>query len=320
MKRFIAAVIVCIFSLEFLVSAVFATEKYSLKMRFPEGKYTLQVESKVSVKMLHGEAEHQNVNGSKQIETIKVNAGSVDAEGNQKVIMNLSRIQLEADSVLGKMKYDSDRPSDIPSEIPGDMGIPFKMMGKTVGLELEILFDKDGNISKIEGLEKFIEKQSKDISEQEKIMLKEILDESAFVKSVAFDKEVLPKKSVSVGESWENTDNLELPVLGNTAIQITNTLKSVEKENDMDTATIHSHMQTNLEDLQEMDTGMIKMMLSDVEIKSDTTTKVEVETGLVTFITSKMEQKMKMDLGEGSSVVMQNIFESKTTVTRDKDE
>ncbi|MDO4550042.1 MAG: DUF6263 family protein [Planctomycetia bacterium] len=314
MKKFLI-VMAAVFSLGLLISELSAAEKYSLKTRFPEGKYTLLLEMDMKTAAISQEedVEPQIMVQQKQIQTIKIVADPIKEDGTQKVAMKFARVQVETDTIMGKMKYDSDDKESKNS--------PLNTVGIMVGLEFMTYFDKDGNITKIEGVDEFFDKLIENAKVQEKPLLemfKKEMSAERMAKNMNIVGEYLPKTPVEVGESWENEQESELPLIGEMEMQINSTLKSVEKENGEDVATILSKTEMSLKEPKDLDVQGMGVTFSKMDVKSDVTTKIEVKTGLMLSSITKMEQIMQIGgAAEEEGMLMQNILEMRNTVTRD---
>ena len=307
-----------------LATTLSAQEKYTLKNRFPEGTYTLTQTTSMDMTInMEAEEGFSQKMPMKQHQTqeIKIVAGPTEADGTQKVSMEIVRMAVEAETMGVTMKYDSADDSQQNAESP------MSMVGFVVGLKLTMTYDKDGKVTKVEGLDEFWEKAAKDAPLAMRAMIKELkksMNSETYTKMLDVNKEDMPPKSVAVGESWQVEAEAELPIIGKMHVQKTNTLESVETVDGVEIATIRSVGTLTAADGQTIKIGPGEVTIKEMNIDVDTVGKMEVKTGVPVSTESKIKQTMTAEtVGTGDfgsknmKMTMENAAETRVTITRE---
>lgn len=310
MKKFVP--ILLVFSLLVLVAArtVSAQEKFALKQRFPEGKYEMNIGTDMKMNM--------EIQGKKTPTTQKQNqyweivAGATEADGTQKIVMEVKRFAMQQKVAGMDMKYDSDDPKTANS--------PLKSVGIMVGLKMTVINDKDGKPQSVEGWDEFMEKMIAEGDPGQKMVFESLKDQfkpEMFTKNMTAGQDIMPKDPVAVDDNWKATSSMELPMVGSMEMKTDNTLKSIKTEDGKKIAEIFSKSEVSTAEGKEMEMGPAKMTLNNVDIKTDSTIKMEVETGLIFSNVAEMTMSMEMAVSGGPNAMpaMKMSGTGTTTVT-----
>lgn len=310
MKKFVLALFV--FSLFVLVvdQTASAQDKFTLKQRFPEGKYEMKTETDMKMNMEVQGKKTPTI--QKQNQYWEIVAGAIEADGTQKIVMEVKRFAMQQKIAGMDMKYDSDDPKTANS--------PLKGMGIMVGLKMTVTNDKDGKPQSVEGWDEFMDKMIAESDPGQKMILESMKDQfkpEMFTKNMAAGQDVMPKDPVAVGDNWKATGSMEIPMIGDMEMKTDNTLKSVKTEDGKKIAEVFSKSEVSTAEGKEMEMGPIKMVLNNVDIKTDSTIRMEVETGLVFSNAAEMTMSMEMVVSGGADTkpTMKMSGTGTTTVT-----
>ena len=303
-----------LFALSFLVlvaaQPLTAQEKFTLKSAYPPGKYEMVMTTEMDMTQEMSSSARMPMQQT-QKQYLTIDASERSADGTQKVVMEFTRIAMETKASMLNMKYDSADPNAANS--------PMKMMGVMVGLKLTMWYDKDNNVTKMEGMTEFIDKLMKDpdYPRQAAEMLKGQMTDESMVKSIDFAKEMMPKVPVAVGETWKTEGTSELPMLGKTKTNLENTLMEVKTENGRKVAVIVSKSTISSEEPKEMSVqpGMA-MTITKMDVNGEITAVVDIESGLGISSITDMEMAIEMSMEVGDRTMAQKFSgKGKTTVT-----
>lgn len=298
----------------FLAAGVWAEEKkFTLKNRYPEGKYNSVMN--MDMDMIIEMAGQKMPMKQKMGQYMDIAAGVVQSDGSQKVVMEFTRVTMDQKMAMMDMKYDS---ADEASK-----NSPLKAMGVIVGFRLTITFDKDGKIAKVEGLEEFWDKLSKnsDYPPQLAEMLKKQMNAETMTKNYDSHREMMPEKPVAVGESWKSTGSAEMPMIGKMETELDNTLKVVKLVDGVECAEIVSKMKMESKEPGEVEMGPTKMEYKSFSMDGDTTVLMEIATGLVTSTVGDMTLAMELEMKVNDQTMTQKMSgtgKTTTTITRAK--
>lgn len=139
----------------------------------------------------------------------------------KRMTIRYERMAMEISMNGQKMGFDSAN--------PGASGDPLnlsKTIGATVGQELKVVFNDKDEIASVENYDEFIKHFSAAATpgfDPAKMFSKESLTE--MMKQGAL--RAMPGKPVAVGDSWDFSNQIDLPQLGKVAVKGSYTLKSV---------------------------------------------------------------------------------------------
>lgn len=306
----------------------FGQEKFSLQTRFPEGKYVGVIDITMDMQ--------QEIMGNKlpmkqvQQQHFDIIAAAIEPDGSQKVTMVLTRMVMKMNSPMVNMEFDSADTDEKANANPA-----LKVLAKMIGMTITTIYDKEGKVAKIEGIEEFFDKLAKEADPMSKQIfdgLKKQMGEGSFTKTFDASRDVMPSGPVAVGDTWKSdTMAKELPMIGNMNIEATSTLKSVKKDAaGTEIAEIISVTDMTNSDAQDMTIGPITMRISKMTMQVETTFCVETKTGLVVSsngVIKKMDIEMSMippvgnDAANNTAIPaikmsMSMTGETKMTVTR----
>jgi hypothetical protein len=245
-----------------------------------------------------------------QTQYLTIDAAAKNADGTQNVVMEITRIAMKTKAGMIDMKYDSaDKDADKS---------PMKAVGVVVGMKTTILFDKDGKPIKYEGIDEFFKKlaDNPDYPKQMAEMLKGQLTDENMGKNFDLARDMMPSAAVAVGETWKTEGSAEMPMLGRTKTNVENTLKEVKTEDGRKIAVIQSKSVMNSEEPKKIETMGVSMTFTKADINSETTTLLDIESGLVKSTTADMDMTMEMSSDAGGRVMTQKLSgKGKTTTT-----
>jgi hypothetical protein len=245
-----------------------------------------------------------------QTQYITIDAASKNADGTQKVVMEVTRFAMTQKLPTGEMKFDSAAPDADKS--------PLKAAGVVVGMKITISIDKDGQAVKYEGADEFFKKlvDNPDYPKQIAEMLKEQMTDENLGKSFDLARDMMPTTPVAVGETWKTEGSADIPMLGRTKTNVENTLKEVKTENGRKIAVIVSKSTLRSEEPKKMDIMGVSMTVTKVDITGDTTTSLDAESGLTKSSIADTDMAMEMSVEAAGQVIAQKISgKGKTTVT-----
>jgi hypothetical protein len=312
MKRFITLFALSAFAFSFFVAgaSLSAQEKYTLKNAYLPGQYEMVLTTDMDMTMeMPGGAKMP----MKQTQTqhITIDAAEKSADGTQKVVMEVTRFAMTQKMAFGEMKYDSADPDADKS--------PMKAAGVVVGMKITITFDKDGKPVKYSGIDDFFKKltDNPDFPKQAAEMLKEQMTDENMGKSFDLSRDMMPTTAVAVGETWKTEGSAEIPMLGKTKTDVENTLKEVKTESGRKIAEILSKSIMRSEEPKKMDTMGVSMTVTKVDINVETTTLLDIESGLLKKSTAEtnMAFEMSMDAPDGQVLTQKISGKGKTTTT-----
>ena len=322
MKKWIACVLVL--GLYFQAACMaFAEEKYSLKIRYPEGTYTMiqEMEMDMATKMKVGEMGSMRFPSvMKQTYEMRIIAGPVVEDGSQKVEMEFVRVAADVSTSGIRMRYDSG------GDAKKNARSPLKVLDFMVGVKFSVTYDKDGKAAKVEGVDalwdKMLAKSNAATKEMMESLREKMLSEEALAKMINVGMESYSEKTVAVSESWDSETEMEVPMIGKIRVKATHTLESVEKRDGTEIATIRSRINMEAEDLDETILEEVKMQFEGYNILADSTLVLDVKTGLPISGGAKMTQRVVMkadNAGEMSmNMEIDGTSETRTTVTREE--
>ncbi|MGL6225291.1 MAG: DUF6263 family protein [Thermoguttaceae bacterium] len=313
MKKLILPVFV-LFVLALTVAQVRSEEKkYELKQGFPAGKYLMKM--LMNSDMLMDAGVQAMPMQQEQTYEYAITAGEKSADGTQKVEMELTRLVMKMRAMGQEMEFDSQNQSADAANNPA-----FAMLRFLVGLKLTLTYDAEGKVTQFEGMDAFWDKvletapvEARGTIEQ----MKESMKPEALMGGLSqMQEQAMPKKPVTKGETWKNTLDLTIPMLGELKGEIDNTLKSVEDKEGVEVGTIEGKLVMDSAEGQKVNMGPVQMQFKDLKMVQESVTHIELATGLMTSATMTMEMKalLKMELPEGVEMEEAEIPEFKMDV------
>lgn len=306
--------IVCIaVSLSLLVATAAAQEKaqekYTLKNRYPEGRYEMAVESTMDMVMEMFGQKIPMTQVQKQ-EFHIVASPKKAADDSQTVTMELKRMVSKQQSMGTSMEYDSGDESK-QSE-------PLKVLGAMIGMTLTLTLDKEGKIVKVDGLDELWARleRAPGYSKQILEVLKKQMTEDTLTAGFDAQRNVMPPRAVAVGEQWKSSGSSVVPMLGKVETETDNTLQSVDTVDGAEVARIVSKSRIESSESSKIDMGIVKMDVKKSTIEMESDYRMETKTGLVVSTVSLTQMEMETEVGSGDRKMEQKMTSNgKTTMT-----
>ena len=293
----------------FVASGIQAEEKkFTLKNQYPQGTYemVMNMDMDMIIEMMGQKMPMKQKMG----QYCDIDAGPVDGDGFQKVVMKVTRIVMEQKVSLANLKYDSADEATHNS--------PLKAMGVMLGLRLTMTFDRDGKIVKVEGLDEFWNELAKnpDYPPQAAELLKKQMTNESMTKNFDSHREAMPSGPVAVGDRWKSTGSAEMPMIGKLETELDNTLRIVKLVEGVECAEIVSKIKMDTKEPGEIEMGQAKMEYKNVSMENESTMLMEIGTGLVISHVSDMKMEMEMETQVGDRTMEQKMTGTgKTTMT-----
>lgn len=166
----------------------------------------------------------------KQVSVMRTTVQSVGEDGTATLEMVTESIKIDNDIPMqGKMTYDSTKPQEGDADNPG-----LTAMTAMLNMPITLTIRPDGTVTSVKGSEKILEKVRKSMADQpgaERMLpeLDKMFNEEGMKKLVGQGMSNLPGRDTKTGETWQQTMNIELPMMGTVRSTIDYTLAGVEK-------------------------------------------------------------------------------------------
>ena len=148
-------------------------------------------------------------------------------DGGHEAEFEIVGMKMDTDTEGKKLTYDST------SDAAADANNPLAPMLQTmVGLKLKYTIDADGKVKEVAGAESFQESMERTLTKappEVESTLKAMFSEKS-LKDMFKNFEPVADKPVKVGETWNTQQELTLPALGKTVINIYYTFKEWDKQ------------------------------------------------------------------------------------------
>lgn len=210
-----------IFLFVILISLSSCAKEYDFKLRFEEGdvqKYVHKVNSDIATSVM---SIPMNIK-----QKIEINFDqrliSLNAQGERKLQITLTRIKMDMNLGFLQFKFDSDNPDSKFAGI-GDM------LRKLINRDMNVTIDSEGNVTSFEGLEELLDsfagtaKQDTAKPNFGSFMTKDFA--KGFTNISYFP---LPPTTVKVGDTWTKSRSFSQLNLGEMTYKETLTLEKVE--------------------------------------------------------------------------------------------
>lgn len=280
--------VLCAFALSiFACSAAFAADsnqKHTLKFQYPVGDYTMTM--KTDNDMMMGFNGQEIPMKQTQKMTFAMTVTNEGSDGNKRVAMELKRFEMATESGGMKMSLDSDSEDDMKNPA-------MKALSAMLNTKLSTIYDKDYKIVKVEGADEMWDKMGKD--NPMLAAMKESMGDNAFTQSIDQTVARFPKTPVAVGESWKSETENKVPMFGKMKTISENTLKSVDSVDSRQIATIETKEEFTAEGENTVNMGPLKFTYKNMKMKSDTVSKIDMESGLVNSTTGNMDMFADME-------------------------
>ncbi|MCL2623388.1 MAG: hypothetical protein FWD31_06950 [Planctomycetaceae bacterium] len=295
-----------------------AQEKYTLKSGYAPGKYEKVIEDiyDETVELRGGKFTGRHTNKI----YVTIDAAEKNADGTQKVVMEVTRTVATSEAGGVSVKYDS---------ASGDAGDPDAAMmtanvNMLVGLKITTLYDQDGNPIKHEGGEEFYKKLLADPrfpKQGVEYSIGALRDESGQITAKAVDMvsvgvacawDIMPKTPVAVGETWKTEGFLKFGIADRVKANVENTLTEVKTENGKKIAVIASIIAGGFKEPKPI-IGQPGATFANVGFSADSVATVDIESGLM--IKSTTDADMEWELRD-RGINTKRTGKKKTTVTQ----
>ena len=187
-------------------SAVFAGDSVEIQVKYPVGRILLL------------KSDQNNVTDAAGMRIVQMHVQEIEEEvlpgvgGATHLRLTYQRQAMRTESPMGRMEFDSAKGTEPVTE-PS-----FAVLSALVGQSFEILLEPDLSVREIRGAEGIAQRilgaLPADLPSEsvEQIVASYSADELA---KLAGEKlEIVPKRAVSVGESWSNAIEMQLPGVG----------------------------------------------------------------------------------------------------------
>lgn len=247
-------------------------------------------------------------NHSTQTQYQNITVKPIASDGSQQINVEVKRIVMKQMINGQKIEFDS---ADDKAQFS-----PFKILGIMVGLKVTISLDQDGKITKMEGLDEFLEQHAQNIPKQAFEMLKRQFSDKSLAKMFDILRETMPQQPVAVGEQWKSESVSEILVIGKVKTEQTNTLKEIQSVDGTELATIVSQSRIKSDSPQEMEMAATKMTLKSTDVDSESTIQMEMKTGLVVSNITQINMKIETETINNNKTLQQTMTgKGKTTMT-----
>jgi hypothetical protein len=302
-KIILTAAIFFLFS--FATFNLVAQEKYTLKNRFPQGKYEMRLETDMDTTVKIGDQTIPNHFIQTQYQEIV--AGPIAPDGSQQVTMEIKRVVIK--NMIGGRKIEFDSADEKASLSP------FKMFGIMVGFKATMTTDRDGKVMKFEGLDEFWEKRAQTFPKRMLEMQKKQFSDKSLTKMFGIMHEAMPQQSVAVGEQWKSEGISEVPIIGKVKMKQTNTLKEIQLVDETELAVIVSQSRIKSDTPQEVEIAAIKTTLKSMDIDSESIAQMEIKTGLMVSSVTQIKMNIEAETTINNQTTQQNMTgEGKTSI------
>jgi hypothetical protein len=188
-----------------------SADRVTLKVKYPPGAYlaTMKMDSTTAVAMADMGAEPRTVTMSMLMD-MHMDYGRPDGQGRQDVTITYTRVRQAMQMGDREIVFDSNDPADKQSPQMA------QMLGPMVGARIVVVVDAAGKVVSIQGLDELFNKIASGNPAMAPMMndLKKNFGEQNIREMCELGSRYLPAKPVAVGEEFEQTADLRLPMFG----------------------------------------------------------------------------------------------------------
>jgi len=187
-------------------SAVFAGDNVEIQVKYPVGRVLLM------------KSDQNNVTDAAGMRIVQVHVQEIEEEvlptvaGVTHLRLTYLRQAMRTESPMGRMDFDSAKGAEPVSE-PS-----FAVLGALVGQSFEVLLDSDLSVREIRGAEGIVQRVLRalpaDLPSESVEQIVASFSAEELAKLAAEKLEIVPQRAVSVGESWSNAVEMQLPGVG----------------------------------------------------------------------------------------------------------
>lgn len=230
----------CVLTLVAPLAARAEGEPISIKYLWKAGqsdRYEMTQTAVSRIKSATGiaQAETTQIHGS----TVRLEVQSVAEDGTADARWTVEKVRIEMRQVIGEpMVLDSEDPAQRQDPNAGPL---FAMIDRTVSFKIS----PTGEVSDVSGVEPVLNDliaRYKDAPNAEDIVqtLRQGFSDEAMRQQINQTLNILPPKPVSVGDSWEKTGELPVPIIGPVRTDETDTLVAIHEAGDTRQAEIRA--------------------------------------------------------------------------------
>ncbi len=286
--------------------------KVTLKVRYPQGTFAMtslqDMDMKVKIKT-KGNTHNQNV----QMAIIvggNLEVSAPDNAGNTTVVMETTRFRQEMKGGSMNMVLDTDDPGSLDSSPAGKI---FKSM---VGVRLTMHFDKDWNVTGVDGVEQMWDRMA-DTDPMARQVFEQLkkFGSDGFAQTISQYTFVSPKEPVGEGAVWYPKLKMPLPGMGTMSYETKCKLTKLEKTDAGQIATIEMTGAVTTESASDMNFGEGSFKFDEIDMIMKGHGKVNVETGLMVEQVYDIEGNMEMSVTAAGQSMTTSTNMSGTTKT-----
>jgi hypothetical protein len=302
-----------------LVLAAFAAPAYAqdvtLRYRWTKGEsvtYRMTIRTNSAIGGMPGAGDMTLEQTITQV--LRVTTEDVAADGVTTLRQTFESVRMEMNGPMGRMVYDSSAPDRAPNPMAEMMG---KVMGALVGESIIVVMTPEGEVRKLEGASRILEKVMKGrLADPESAAvaqgLKAMLSDDALKNAMAQSFSRLPAGPVKPGDTWTGQLAMGAEIIGRVAGTSTFTLKAIEGPADAPVARIAVGL-TLKQEVLPPPSGPASMVMKLADSKGEGEILFLVARGRIQRSTMRtdMPSTITMTGPDGSPVAMQN----RTTTT-----
>jgi hypothetical protein len=167
------------------------------------------------------------------IQVMRNIAKDVAADGTATVEQTIESVQMDMNTPMGKMGFDSATPKTASGNPIEEMMA--KMFSGMINVPYSITLSSAGTVQKVEGVTKIAEKMFAAIPpnpQTDQVLggLKASMSDEGMVATLSQAMPQLPAKAVKPGETWKGTFTVPNPAMGKLVYTYESTLQSVENQ------------------------------------------------------------------------------------------
>jgi hypothetical protein len=284
-----------------LTAPAFAQQKVSLEHKYVPGQYVLTMDqrAKTTTSMMG-----QRIPSDVTMETAaQIDVSKPDDKGNKTIKFTYKRVTQTVDAGGMRMSFDSAKKDQTPS--------PLASMGKMVGSTITMTVDKDGKVTKVEGVDEMMDKMTEGNPAAAGMMkdMKKQFGPEAMAQMISSSRQFLPEKPVAPGESWTSSATIPMPMIGEAKTEMKNKLTEVKKVDGREMAAIAFEGTTKSEGGEAVGDENVQMKMSSMDIKQKGTVLVDTENPMIQQSTMSQKGTMTMSAGAAQGQEMQMKIE-----------
>jgi hypothetical protein len=212
---------------------------------------------------------------------------AIDDDGNATLEMKYTRVVLKnVENEEETVNYDSkkDKLEDLEE---GD-----RLKAVLAGLVFTATVSPQGKVSELKGYDKYKEAVSEKVSEMHAAMLEQIAGDVTMRDAIESGFRALPAEKVAIGDTWEASWQMVIPMMGTAKYSATYTLEEITEKAGRKCA--HATMTGELS-MESGEDAAFKVVYKDVDWTGDLW--IDLKTRETVLSDSTMKFTMEMDMG-----------------------